>query len=153
MVADPPGSRGAGGRALPTPSGTRAVGATVEADAAGLSYTTPNDTFYLIDTAIVLRGSTRRSGPADPRTGRQPDDVELCGSTASRPMIERYVTLGCVSNEVGGGLIGNARWLGVPVRTCSTRPTRSRADQVVSRSVDGLTAGTPTGRCVTAGTR
>ena len=62
-----------------------------------------------------------------------------------RPMIERYVTLACVSNEVGGDLIGNARWLGVPVEDLLDEVgPRPGADQVVSRSVDGFTAGTPT---------
>ena len=60
-------------------------------------------------------------------------------------MIERYITLACVSNEVGGDLIGNARWLGVPLKDLldEVGPDPA-ADQVVSRSVDGFTAGTPT---------
>ena len=29
------------------------------------------------------------------------------------PLIERYVTIACVSNEVGGNLVGNAKWTGV----------------------------------------
>ena len=60
-------------------------------------------------------------------------------------MIERYVTLACVSNEVGGDLIGNARWLGVPIKDLLDEADPDPgADQVVSRSVDGFTAGTPT---------
>src|SRR5690606_17889891 len=63
----------------------------------------------------------------------------------SRPMIERYITLTCVSNEVGGGLIGNARWLGVPIADLLDEVDPDpAADQVVSWSVDGFTAGTPT---------
>jgi hypothetical protein len=60
------------------------------------------------------------------------------------PMVERYVTLACVSNEVGGSLIGNAKWLGVPLADILDRagPT-DRAEQVVGRSVDGFTAGFP----------
>jgi DMSO/TMAO reductase YedYZ molybdopterin-dependent catalytic subunit len=61
------------------------------------------------------------------------------------PTIERYVTLACVSNEVGGDLIGNARWLGVPIADLLNRVQPDpAADQVVSFSVDGFTAGTPT---------
>ena len=60
-------------------------------------------------------------------------------------MIERYVTLACVSNEVGGDLIGNARWLGVPLKDLLDEAgPEPGADQVVSRSVDGWTCGTPT---------
>ncbi len=129
---------------LPTPSG-RPVLAPAEADVAGLSYVTTNETFYRIDTAIVVP----RIDPAvwtltiDGRVGRPLrltfDDL------LRRPMIERYVTLACVSNEVGGDLIGNARWLGVPVKDLLDEAApESGADQVVSRSVDGFTAGTPT---------
>jgi DMSO/TMAO reductase YedYZ molybdopterin-dependent catalytic subunit len=129
---------------LPTPSGTRAV-APPAAGIADLGYVTSNDDFYRIDTAIVVPRVT-------------PDDwsLRIHGRVANeftinfnellqRPMIERYVTLTCVSNEVGGNLIGNAKWLGVPVRDLleQARPDPG-ADQVVSRSVDGFTAGTPT---------
>jgi DMSO/TMAO reductase YedYZ molybdopterin-dependent catalytic subunit len=60
-------------------------------------------------------------------------------------MVERYITLACVSNYVGGDLIGNARWLGVPIADLldEVQPDPA-ADQVVSRSVDGFSAGTPT---------
>jgi DMSO/TMAO reductase YedYZ molybdopterin-dependent catalytic subunit len=49
-----------------------------------------------------------------------------------------------VSNEVGGELIGNAVWLGYPIRELLARaaPTAD-ADMVLSRSVDGFTASTP----------
>ena len=47
-------------------------------------------------------------------------------------MIERYVTLACVSNEVGGDLIGNARWLGVPIKDLlDEAEPEDGADQVV----------------------
>jgi hypothetical protein len=50
----------------------------------------------------------------------------------------------CVSNEVGGSLIGTARWLGVPLREvlARARPTAD-ADMVLSRSIDGFTASSP----------
>jgi hypothetical protein len=63
----------------------------------------------------------------------------------ARPLIERDITLACVSNEVGGPYVGNARWVGAPLadllREAGVRPG---ADQLVSRSSDGWTAGTPT---------
>jgi DMSO/TMAO reductase YedYZ molybdopterin-dependent catalytic subunit len=130
--------------ALPTPSGTRAV-APAEADVAGLGYTTSNADFYRIDTAVV----TPRIDPAEWRLrihGRVRTPITLTfDELLRRPMIERYVTLACVSNEVGGDLIGNARWLGVPVKDLlEAAGPDPAADQVVSRSIDGFTAGTPT---------
>jgi hypothetical protein len=50
-----------------------------------------------------------------------------------------------VSNEVGGGYVGNARWLGAPLKDLLDEAgVDPAADQVVSRSADGFTAGTPT---------
>jgi hypothetical protein len=60
------------------------------------------------------------------------------------PLIERDVTLSCVSNEVGGDLVGNARWLGVPLADVLDRArVRDEAEQVVGRSVDDFTVGFP----------
>ena len=109
------------------------------------AFVTPSANFYLIDTAL--------SAPqVDPDTwrlkvhGRVGNPFSLgYADLLAMPMIERYVTLACVSNEVGGDLVGNARWLGVPVADLLRRADPlPGADQVVSRSVDGFTAGTPT---------
>ena len=62
----------------------------------------------------------------------------------AKPLTERHVTIACVSNEVGGDLIGNARWLGWPVRELlALAGPQAGADMVLSRSTDGWTAGTP----------
>lgn len=105
---------------------------------------TPNRDFYRIDTALTV--------PAvDPETwvlrvtGMVEREIELDFATLlSKPMTERHVTIACVSNEVGGGLIGNALWLGWPVRELlAMAGTKAGADMVLSRSKDGWTAGTP----------
>ena len=58
--------------------------------------------------------------------------------------VERYITLSCVSNNVGGDLVGNALWQGVLLRDILDEAgLQAGAEQVVSRSVDGWTAGTP----------
>ncbi|MEU5723157.1 molybdopterin-dependent oxidoreductase [Micromonospora sp. NPDC047738] len=108
-------------------------------------YVTPNQEFYRIDTALVVP-------QVDPATwrlrihGRVRKPIELSfADLLARPMVERYVTLACVSNEVGGDLIGNARWLGVPIKELlDEAEPEEGADQVVGRSVDGWTCGTPT---------
>jgi DMSO/TMAO reductase YedYZ molybdopterin-dependent catalytic subunit len=59
-------------------------------------------------------------------------------------LVEAWVTLACVSNEVGGNLVGNAKWLGLPVREVLARAVPlPDADMVLSRSADGFTASTP----------
>jgi DMSO/TMAO reductase YedYZ molybdopterin-dependent catalytic subunit len=66
-----------------------------------------------------------------------------------RELIERDITLTCVSNEVGGPYVGNARWIGVRLadllREAGVRPPSrgGRADQMVARSVDGMSIGSP----------
>ncbi|SCG34401.1 molybdopterin-dependent oxidoreductase [Micromonospora halophytica] len=133
--------------ALPAPvSAAPAVPVGADLSLAQLApYTTPTSGFYRIDTALVVP-------QVDPQTwrlrihGRVRNPIELSfADLLARPMVERYVTLACVSNEVGGDLIGNARWLGVPIRELldEVEPEEG-ADQVVGRSVDGWTCGTPT---------
>ena len=68
--------------------------------------------------------------------------------------VEETVTLQCVSNEVGGHLVGNAVWQGVPLAALLERAgVQSGATQIVGRSVDGFTAGFPTGWRPTAAPR
>ena len=59
-------------------------------------------------------------------------------------LVEADITLTCVSNPVGGELVGNARWLGVPLRVVLDEAgVDPDADQIVGRSVDGYTCGFP----------
>jgi DMSO/TMAO reductase YedYZ molybdopterin-dependent catalytic subunit len=133
--------------ALPPPgSPAPALSAGAELGLPGLSrYSTSNADFYRIDTALVVP-------QVDPGTWslrihgrvRNPFTITFA-DLVSRPSVERYVTLACVSNEVGGDLIGNARWQGVLLKDLLDEAgPEDGADQVVSRSVDGFTAGTPT---------
>ena len=111
----------------------------------GLSpFHTPNPDFYRVDTALDVpvvdpdAWTLRIHGLVDREvTLTLPELLEL-------PIIERDVTLACVSNQVGGPYVGNARWLGVPLATVlELAGVRSGADQLVSRSIDGMTIGTP----------
>jgi DMSO/TMAO reductase YedYZ molybdopterin-dependent catalytic subunit len=108
-------------------------------------YVTPNRRFYRIDTALVTpqvdpaSWSLRIHGMV-----RNPITITWA-ELLKRPMVERYVTLACVSNEVGGDLVGNALWLGTPIKALLDEAgPLPEADQAVQRSSDGWTCGTPT---------
>lgn len=105
---------------------------------------TTNADFYRIDTALLVP----RVEPADWNlriTGIVEREVVLSfDELLSLPLEESITTLACVSNYVGGDLIGTATWLGYPIRDLLARAGPSTgADMVLSRSVDGFTASTP----------
>nr|WP_244409141.1 molybdopterin-dependent oxidoreductase [Stackebrandtia nassauensis] len=109
---------------------------------------TPNGDFYRIDTALTVP----KLDPAQYRLrvyGRVERELDLSyQDILDMPLIERDITISCVSNEVGGPLVGNARWLGVRLSDIldKVKPHKG-ADQLVGRSSDGFTAGAPTELC------
>ena len=108
-------------------------------------FVTTNADFYRVDTALTVPRVDLDSWRLT-IGGMVDSPVELSfADLLDRPLVERVVTLNCVSNEVGGPYIGTARWLGVPLapllREVGVRPG---ADQLLARSVDGMTIGTPT---------
>ncbi len=105
---------------------------------------TPNAGFYRIDTALAVptidpaHWSLKITGMVDHPITLTFDEL------IALPLEESMTTLTCVSNPVGGDLIGNALWLGYPIRKLLARAVpQSGADMVLSRSVDGFTASTP----------
>ena len=111
----------------------------------GLSpWITPNDDFYRIDTALVVPR-------VDPSTWSMTIDgfVEhelrfTLDDLLGMDLVDSAVTLNCVSNEVGGGLVGNAVWTGVPlVDILAEAGLEPGAHQVMAWSVDGFNAGFP----------
>jgi DMSO/TMAO reductase YedYZ molybdopterin-dependent catalytic subunit len=108
-------------------------------------FITPNDRFYRIDTALFVP-SVSADGWSLRIHGMVEREITLdYRALVARPLIERDVTLACVSNEVGGPYIGNARWIGAPLRDVLIEAgVDPSASQLVSRSADGFTAGTPT---------
>jgi len=108
-------------------------------------YITPIDDFYRIDTAL----STPRVDPESWRlsiTGMvdRPYDITY-DELLALSSVEVPVTIQCVSNEVGGDLVGTAVWQGVPLSAILERAgVHPDATQVVGRSVDDWTAGFPT---------
>ncbi|MFC4853082.1 molybdopterin-dependent oxidoreductase [Actinophytocola glycyrrhizae] len=107
-------------------------------------FITGNRDFYRIDTALTLPRLTARDWRLRIH-GLVDEPVEFTfADIRGRRLIERPVTLACVSNEVGGGLISTANWIGVPLRELLLEAgVKPGADQLFSTSTDGFTAGTP----------
>jgi DMSO/TMAO reductase YedYZ molybdopterin-dependent catalytic subunit len=111
----------------------------------GLSpFYTPNADFYRVDTALIVPSVTAEDWRLRVH-GMVEREITLdFGQLIDRPLIERDVTLACVSNEVGGEYVGNARWLGAPLADLLAEAgVDPGATQLVSTSDDGFTAGTP----------
>ncbi len=119
----------------------------VEVGVAGIApWNTSAANFYRIDTALSIPEilpadwSLRIHGMVDNELTLSYDDL------VSRGLTEYWLTLCCVSNEVGGNLISNAWFSGVRIadilKDVGVHPD---ADAVLSTSDDGWTAGTPLG--------
>ena len=107
-------------------------------------YITPNENFYRIDTALSFprvdraKWKLRIQGLVERESYFSMDDV------LALPQVERIVTLCCVSNEVGGPLVGNAVWRGVLLKDIlESCGIKEDAEQVFSTSLDGWTSGFP----------
>ncbi|MGI8665996.1 MAG: molybdopterin-dependent oxidoreductase [Jatrophihabitans sp.] len=128
-------------------TGTAGVGPgnTFDLGKSGVAFLTPAKDFYRIDTALSVP-------QLDPKTwqlrihGKLAHEITLTyAQLLARPLVERWITLTCVSNEVGGNLISNARFRGVLLadllREAGLDPD---ADQLLATSSDGMTIGSPT---------
>lgn len=121
------------------------VPAKARLDVSGISsWQTPVDDFYLIHTAIVAPAiepkdwSLRIHGLVDRELVITYDEL------LARQTTEAWITLNCVSNPVGGPLIGNAWWSGVRLADLLEEAGVSPdADAVLQTSEDGWTCGTP----------
>lgn len=108
------------------------------------SWMTPADDFYRIDTTISTpvvdptEWSLRIHGMVDRELVLSFEELNEYDKT------EAWVTLNCVSNYVGGNLIGNAWWSGVRVATLLAQAgVQEGADAVLQTSDDGWTCVTP----------
>jgi DMSO/TMAO reductase YedYZ molybdopterin-dependent catalytic subunit len=110
---------------------------------------TPNEKFYTISISLF-------DPTINPKTWKltihglvdKPLQLSL-DELKALPSHEAYVTLACISNEIGGTLIGNAKWKGVPLRTLlESAQFKPQARKVVLRSDDGYSTGIPLERCL-----
>ena len=131
---------------LPRPRSSTPPPRTQPFTVAGLSaFVTPNDDFFRIDTALTTPridiGDWQLT--VDGLVGR-PFELTY-DELLPLDSIEETITLQCVSNEVGGSLVGNAVWQGVPLAALLERGRlQPGATQIVGHAVDGFTAGFPT---------
>ena len=126
-------------KAKPLPMG-------LEQKVAGISpFRTPTADFYRVDTRLSLpivdadSWSLTIDGDVDKK-------VELkLADLYDLEVIERDITLTCVSNDVGGPYIGAARWLGVRLTDVLDLAgiDNTKADQILSTDVDGMKISTP----------
>ena len=122
-----------------------AQAAGLEATYDGVSpFVTRNGDFYRVDTnlsvPVVDVGSWKLTidGDVENELSFTFDDLTKMN------VVEHDITMTCVSNEVGGDLVGAARWLGVPLKDLLDRAgVGSKADQILSTAVDGFTISTP----------
>ncbi|MET9617340.1 molybdopterin-dependent oxidoreductase [Kitasatospora indigofera] len=122
-----------------------ALPAAVHPGIPGLSpFVTPNADFYRVDTALTLpkidpdRWSLRVHGLVDRPLLISFDEL------LRLPLEELDHTMSCVSNEVGGPYVGTTRWLGAALPALlRSAGVRAGADQLVGRSQDGMSIGTP----------
>lgn len=108
------------------------------------TFITPNADFYRVDTAITLpqididEWRLRIHGMVDRERVYTFDDIR------NRELVERTITMTCVSNQVGGPYVSTANFIGVPLRELLDEAgVRPGADQLYSTSEDSYTAGTP----------
>ncbi|WP_246354962.1 molybdopterin-dependent oxidoreductase [Nocardioides ungokensis] len=109
------------------------------------AFRTRNGDFYRVDTRLTLPivslggWSLTIDGDVDREVSFSFDDL------LAMDLIERDITLTCVSNDIGGRYVGAARWLGVPLKDLLDRAGigNTKADQILSTDVDGMTISTP----------
>jgi DMSO/TMAO reductase YedYZ molybdopterin-dependent catalytic subunit len=103
-----------------------------------------NGDFYRVDTRLdvpivdIDHWTLRIDGMVDKELELTFDDL------LAMPLIERDITLTCVSNSVGGPYVGGARWVGVRLADLlELAGVQAGVDQIFSTDVDGMTIGTP----------
>jgi DMSO/TMAO reductase YedYZ molybdopterin-dependent catalytic subunit len=129
---------------LPAAQGSPAEPAGADLRRSGVPWATPAARFYRVDTALTVpqidpdRWRLRITGQVERELTLSYADV------LARPQIRRWITLCCVSNGVGGPLVGNALFQGIRLadllREAGLDP---QADQLLLTSDDGFTFGAP----------
>lgn len=133
-------------RALPEPSDpAERLPDGVQPAVPGITpFVTANPDFYRVDIALTTPRVDADSWSL-PITGMIERPTTLTYTDIlEMPMIERWITLSCVSNQVGGPYVSTARWLGVPLRELLERVgVQSGAEQIFATGADGFSCSVP----------
>lgn len=109
-----------------------------------VSWITQNKDFYRIDTALSVPQIDVASWEIRVHGMVEEEFTMTFQELLNSDLVERHITLTCVSNPVGGNLAGNAKWLGYPLRKILERAKpKDGANMVLSTSEDGFSASTP----------
>ncbi|MHA6622446.1 molybdopterin-dependent oxidoreductase [Pseudonocardia sp. DLS-67] len=110
------------------------------------AFITANPDFYRIDVALRVPAQSAQDWSM-PIHGMVDNPFTLTfGDLLARPLVERTITMTCVSNPIGGDLVSTANFIGVELRDLLLEAgVRPGADQIYSTSIDGWYTGTPTG--------
>ena len=130
---------------LPQPIDSAAVPRGADLGRSRFPWQTSNTAFYRIDTALEVP-------QVDPNSwqlrihGMVDREITLSfADLLARPLIERWITMCCVSNPVGGDLVSNALFRGVRLADVLREAgVHDASDQLFMTSVDGMTIGAPT---------
>jgi DMSO/TMAO reductase YedYZ molybdopterin-dependent catalytic subunit len=135
-----------GSTTVPPAAETATLPGGASLDVAGITpIVVPNDRFYRIDTALLTPNVDLATWQLTVKGLVDRETTLSYADLAELPLFEQYVTIACVSNEVGGNLVGNAKWTGVRLReVLDMAGVQAGATQLVGRAVDGWTAGMPT---------
>jgi DMSO/TMAO reductase YedYZ molybdopterin-dependent catalytic subunit len=139
---------------LPAPAASVAPPpAAASLDIAGITpIVVPSRDFYRIDTQLLTPRLDASSWSLAVKGMVDRPFSLTYAELLAMPQFEQYVTIACVSNEVGGDLVGNARWSGVRLSDVLARAgVEDGASQLVGRAFDGWTAGFPTSWLEAAG--
>lgn len=115
-------------------------------DIPGLSaFYTPNSQFYRVDTSLVVPQISPKSWQLRIHGMVDKPMTLTFAELMKRPMVDHDVTLTCVSEGVGGGYVGNARWQGALLADLLKEAgVQTGATQIVMRDVNGMNLGVAT---------
>ena len=137
---------GAAAATIPVHQTVPALAADQSLDAPGLSpLVTPAASFYRTDTELLIPQVDASTWQLTV-TGMIDHPLTFTyAQLLAMPLFDQYVTIACVSNEVGGDLVGNALWTGVHLKSVlAMAGVQTGATQIVGKATDGFTVGFPT---------